>query len=99
MSELTKLRLTAYPTGLASFLVDSNAEIKSSNYTVIINVNSVKTVFSSLAVFVPTLPTIATGTPITFVNMVIDGQDDYGISPAPLDGITLSLMPISAPTS
>ncbi len=87
MSELTKLRLTAYPNGLASFLVDSNAEIKSSNYTVIINDDSGKTIVSSLDGFVATLPSIATGNTITFVNMANDGQGEYSISPAALDGI------------
>jgi hypothetical protein len=88
MSELTKLRLTAYPNGLASFLVDNNAEIKDANYTVIIDDDSGKTLVSTLDAIVYTLPSIAIGNTITFVNMADDGQAALNISPAALDGIT-----------
>lgn len=87
MSELSKLRLTVFPNGLASFLVDINAEIKTENYTVIINTDSGKTITSTLDGFIATLPSIATGNTLTFVNMADDGQAEYSISPAALDGI------------
>ena len=87
MSELSKLRLTVYPNGLASFLVDSNAEIKAANYTVVIDTDSGKTFSSTLDAIVATLPSIATGNTITFVNMADDGTAALNISPATLDGI------------
>ena len=88
MSELSKLRLTVLPNGLASFLVDSNAEIKDSNYTVIVTTDSGKTITSTLDGFVVTLPSIAIGNTVTFVNMADDGQGEFSISPAAADGIT-----------
>lgn len=87
MSELSKLRLTVFPNGLASFLVDINAEIKTANYTVIINDDSGKTIASSLDGFVATMPSIATGNTITFVNIAEDGTAEYSVSPAALDGV------------
>ena len=88
MSELSKLRLTVFPNGLASFLVDSNAEIKTANYTVAINTDAGKTLVSTLDAIVYTLPSIAIGNTITFVNMADDGQAALNISPAAVDGIT-----------
>ena len=88
MSELSKLRLTVFPNGLASFLVDNNAEIKTSNYTVVIGDDSGKTIASTLDGFVATLPSIAIGNTVTFVNMADDGQGKYSVSPAAADGIT-----------
>lgn len=88
MSELSKLRLTVYPNGFASFLVDSNSEIKTANYTVVIGDDSGKTLVSTLDAIVYTLPSIAIGNTVTFVNMADDGQAALNISPAALDGIT-----------
>jgi len=88
MSELSKLRLTVFPNGLASFLVDSNAEIKDSNYTVVIGDDSGKSLVSTLDGIVYTLPSIAIGNTVTFVNMADDGQGELSISPAAADGIT-----------
>ena len=88
MSELSKLRLTVFPNGLASFLVDINAEIKAANYTVIVNDDSGKTLVSTLDGIVFTLPSIAIGETVTFVNMADDGQAALNISPAAADGIT-----------
>ncbi len=88
MSELSKLRLTVFPTGLDSFFVDSNAEIKTANYTVVVNDDSGKTFASVLDGIVYTLPSIATGETVTFVNMADDGQAALNISPAAIDGIT-----------
>lgn len=88
MSELSKLRLTVFPNGLASFLVDSNAEIKTENYTVIITTDSGKTITSTLDGFVATMPSIAIGNTVTFVNMADDGQAKFSVSPAAADGVT-----------
>ena len=88
MSELTKLRLTAMPNGFATFIVDNNAEIKTANYTVVIGDDSGKTLVSELDAIVYTLPSIAIGNTITFVNMAPDGQAALNISPAAIDGIT-----------
>lgn len=88
MSELSKLRLTVFPNGLASFLVDSNAEIKTANYTVVITTDSGKTITSTLDGFVATMPSIAIGNTVTFVNMADDGQAKFSVSPAAADGIT-----------
>ena len=88
MSALSKLRLTAFPNGVASFLVDSNATIKTANYTVVITADSGKTLASTLDAIVYTLPSIAVGNTVTFVNMAEDGQAALNISPAAVDGIT-----------
>lgn len=88
MSVLSKLRLTMYPNGIGSFLVDSNAELKTANYTVVVNDDSGKTFASILDGIVYTLPSIAIGETVTFVNMAEDGQAALNISPAALDGIT-----------
>ena len=88
MSELSKLRLTAFPNGLSSFLVDNNSTIKDANYTVVITTDSGKTLVSTLDAIVYTLPSIAIGNTVTFVNMADDGQAALNISPAAADGIT-----------
>ena len=81
-------RLTNFPNGLSSFFVDSNSETKTANYTVIIDTDSGKTLTSSLNGIVFTLPSIAIGNTVTFVNMAPDGTGEMSISPAALDGIT-----------
>jgi len=87
MSNLSKKRLTVFPNGLASFLVDINAEEKTANYTVIINTDSGKSLASDLDGVVFTMPSIATGNTITFVNTAEDGTAELNISPAAVDGI------------
>lgn len=87
MSNLSKKRLTVFPNGLASFLVDINAEEKTANYTVIINTDSGKSLASDLDGVVFTMPSIATGNTITFVNTAEDGTSELNISPAAVDGI------------
>ena len=81
-------RLTKFPNGLSSFLVDSNAVEKTANYTVIITTDSGKTFTSETDGVVFTLPSIAIGNTITFVNNAVDGTAGFTISPAALDGIT-----------
>ena len=81
-------RLTKFPNGLSSFLVDSNAVEKTGNYTVIITTDSGKTFTSETDGIVFTLPSIAIGNTVTFVNNAVDGSADLTISPAAADGIT-----------
>ena len=81
-------RLTSFPNGLSSFLVDSNAEAKEANYTVIITTDSGKTFTSETDGAVFTLPSIAIGNTVTFVNNAVDGANTLTISPAAADGIT-----------
>ena len=81
-------RLTKFPNGLSSFLVDSNAVEKTGNYTVIITTDSGKTFTSETDGIVFTLPSIAIGNTVTFVNNAVDGAADLTISPAAADGIT-----------
>lgn len=81
-------RLTKYPNGLSSYLVDNLAVEKTANYTVVINTDSGKTFTSELDGMVFTLPSIAVGNTVTFVNMAEDGTAAMNISPAALDGIT-----------
>ncbi|MBL4574435.1 MAG: hypothetical protein JKY86_15380 [Gammaproteobacteria bacterium] len=81
-------RLTKFPNGVSSFLVDSNSVAKEANYTVIITTDSGKTFTSELDGVVFTLPSIAIGNTITFVNNAPDGQAAINISPAAADGIT-----------
>ena len=81
-------RLTNYPNGLSSFLVDSNATAKEANYTVIITTDSGQTFTSETDGVVFTLPSIAIGNTVTFVNNAVDGANTLTISPAAADGIT-----------
>ncbi len=81
-------RLTNFPNGLSSFLVDSNAVAKEANYTVIITTDSGKTFTSELDGVVFTLPSIAIGNTVTIVNNAVDGAAKLSISPAAADGIT-----------
>lgn len=81
-------RLTSFPNGLSSFYVDSNSVSKEANYTVIITTDSGKTFTSELDGIVFTLPSIAIGNTVTFVNNAEDGTADLSISPATIDGIT-----------
>lgn len=81
-------RLTSFPNGLSSFYVDSNAVEKTANYTVVTTTDSGKTFVSTLDGIVYTLPAIAIGNTITFVNLAEDGKAALNISPAAADGIT-----------
>ena len=88
MSARRLARTTTFPNGLHSFLIDINSEVKTANYTVIITTDSGKTLTSKLDGIVFTLPSIAIGNTVTFVNTALDGQAALNISPATLDGIT-----------
>ena len=88
MSVFSRNKFTVYPNGVASFLVDVNASVKTENYTVIIGTDSGSTIASLLDGFVATLPSIATGNTVTFVNMAEDGTAEFSISPAAADSIT-----------
>lgn len=81
-------RLTDYPNGLNSFLVSSTSVAKEANYTVVITADSGDTFTSETDGVVFTLPSIAIGNTITFVNNAVDGANTLTISPAAADGIT-----------
>ena len=81
-------RLTSYPNGLSSYLVDSNSVEKTANYTVIITTDSGATFTSELDGVVFTLPSIAIGNTVTIVNTAPDATAKLSISPAAADGIT-----------
>ena len=88
MSNLSKKRLTVFPNGVAGFYVDSNAEEKTANYTVVINDDSGKTFISELDGIVFQMPPIVIGNSITFINMANDGTAALFLSPDAADGIT-----------
>lgn len=88
MSNLSKLRLTVFPNGVAGFLVDNNAEEQTANYTVIITDDSGKTFISKTNGIAFTMPPIAIGNTVTFVNMAGDGEAELTIDPDAADGIT-----------
>lgn len=81
-------RLTNFPNGVGGYLVDDQAVAKEAAYTVVITTDSGKTFTTETDGQVFTLPTIAGGNTITFVNMAPDGSAGVSISPAALDGIT-----------
>ena len=81
-------RLTAYPNGCSSFYVDSLAEAKESNYTVVVVDDSGKQFTTKNDGQVFALPSIAIGETYTFFNLAPDGAAALNISPAALDGIT-----------
>jgi hypothetical protein len=64
-----------------------NIEQKDSNYTVVISTDSGKTFLSNTKDVVFTLPAIAIGNVVTFVNTGADGQNNLTISPDGDDGI------------
>jgi len=80
--------LTNFPNGVGTFVVDDQAVAKTANYTVVATTDSGKTFTSTLDGIVYTLPSIAIGNTVTFVNMAPDGTAALNISPAALDGIT-----------
>lgn len=61
---------------------------KEANYTVVITTDSGKTFTSKTDGTVFTLPAIAIGNTITFVNTAENGTNTLTISPAAVDGIT-----------
>jgi len=77
--------LTKFPNGLESFLVDSNAVIKTANFNV--NASGKVYVIATDGV-VATLPAITIGQTVTIVNIAENGQAGISISPAAVDGIT-----------
>ena len=85
---LKRLGLTNFPNGIHSFFVSNNAVEKTEAYTVVITTDSGKTFVSKLDTMVFTLPAIAIGNTVTFVNMAEDGQAVMSISPNADDGIT-----------
>lgn len=87
MSNLSKLRLTVLPNGSAGFFVDDQAEIVTGNTTVVIGTDSGHTFISENGDTF-TMPSIATGNVVTFVNMAGNGAEELTIDPAAADGIT-----------
>ena len=82
-------KTTKFPNGIDSFLVDSNSEVKTSAYTVIITDDSGKSFTNGETdSIVFTLPGIAIGNTVTFVNTAVSGAADLTISPNASDGIT-----------
>ncbi len=61
---------------------------KEVSYTVVITTDSGKTFTSKTNGVVFTLPSIAIGNTVTFVNMGEDGQNTFTVSPAAIDGVT-----------
>lgn len=80
--------LTVYANGVGGYLVDNYAVAKEASYTVVITTDSGKTLTSKTDAVVFTLPAIAIGNTITFVNMAEDGLNTLTVSPAAADGIT-----------
>ena len=64
-----------------------NIEQKDSSYTVVISTDSGKTFLSNTTDVVFTLPAIAIGNVVTFVNTAADGGNNLTVSPASADGI------------
>ena len=64
-----------------------NITAKESNYTVVITTDSGQTLTSKTDGVVFTLPAIAIGNVITFVNTAPDGSNTFTISPNASDGI------------
>jgi len=80
--------LTNFPNGISSFFVDTEAVEKTANYTVVITTDSGKTFASKTDGVVFTLPGIAIGNTVTFINTAEDGQNALTVSPNASDGIT-----------
>lgn len=85
---LKNMSLTNFPNGIQSFFVADNAIEKTEAYTVVATTDSGKTFVSKTEGVVFTLPAIAIGNTITFVNMAADGLNDLTVSPNASDGIT-----------
>lgn len=88
MSSLSKVGLTVYPNGIAAPTVDSSAEFKVADYTVVISADSGKSFVSQLDGIIYTLPPIAIGNTVTFYNAAPNGSAALNISPDASDGIT-----------
>jgi len=85
---LKKMSLTNFPNGIQSFFVADNAVEKTAAYTVVITTDSGKTFVSKTEGVAFTLPAIAIGNTVTFVNTALDGMNDLTVSPNASDGIT-----------
>ncbi|MCP3924484.1 MAG: hypothetical protein GY714_18075 [Desulfobacterales bacterium] len=85
---LKKMNLTNSPNGIQSFFVSNNAVEKTAAYTVVITTDSGKTFASKTDGVVFTLPAIAIGNTVTFVNTAEDGLNTLTVSPNASDGIT-----------
>jgi len=88
MLSLSKLKLSIFPNGLASFLIDNKSVTKTAAYTIVTTDDSGKSFVSTLDGMVYTLPAIAVGNTITFVNMAGDGLAALSVSPNANDGVT-----------
>ena len=76
------------PTKFGAPVLVGDTNAKESNYTVVITTDSGKTFTSYTDGTVFTLPGIAIGNVVTFINTAEDGQNTLTISPATADGIT-----------
>ncbi len=82
------MTLTALPNGLKSFFVDKETVEKTENYTVVATTDSGKVFGTAVDGVVFTLPAIAIGNTVTFVNLAEDGLAEMSLSPQAADGIT-----------
>ena len=85
---LKKMNLTYFPNGIQGFFVDDGATEKTTAYTVVTTTDSGKTFVSKTEGVVFTMPAIAIGNTVTFVNVAEDGLNDLTVSPNASDGIT-----------
>jgi hypothetical protein len=81
------LETTSFPNGIDGFLVDDQAVEKTAAYTVVIGTDSGKTFYVKSSVTF-TLPGIAIGNTLTFVNMGEDGKCQITIDPDAADGVS-----------
>jgi hypothetical protein len=88
MSELSQLRYTVTPNGIATTFIDQEVVIKNANYTLVDFDDAGKVFGSTLDGMEFTMAPSLTGYAVTFVNMAEDGQAELTISPAATEGIT-----------
>ena len=69
-------------------LLVGSTTAKESSYTVVVTTDSGKTFTSKTDGTVFTLPSIAIGNTVTFVNTARDGTNTLTVSPAAADGVT-----------
>lgn len=88
---VTEINKETLESALTADMIDTMLDdqvIKTANYTVVITTDSGQTFVSKLDGMVFTLPAIAIGNTITFINTADDGAAAINISPAAVDGIT-----------
>ena len=89
-------RLTSTPNGILSFVVNTEAEEKTANYSVVMNTDAGKTFYSQFDGMVYTLPDSDIGNTFTIFNLAPSGTAAVSIVPDTLEAIVWAGQDVNA---